>query len=93
MLGTKSRQEELVVSRQTFALMGQIHNEAFNSFSLSHSREWGLQHGFEMAIGVKGSVPRAAILNPDDRFGSKADIGAPPSNVRFTPESEHQSAR
>src|SRR5262249_42109456 len=26
------------------------------------------------------------------RFGSKADIGAPPSNVRFTPESGHRNS-
>jgi len=29
--------------------------------------------------------------SPNVRFGSKADIAAPPINVRFTPESGHQN--
>src|SRR5215813_6475836 len=34
-------------------------------------------------------VSRARTLRAHVRFGSKADIGAPPINVRFTPESRH----
>jgi hypothetical protein len=29
---------------------------------------------------------------PDVRFGSKADIGASPTNVRFTPKSGHRNS-
>jgi hypothetical protein len=32
---------------------------------------------------------RPELQNTDARFGSKADIEARQSNVRFTPESEH----
>jgi hypothetical protein len=50
----------------------------------------GLQQGFangEMGFRVRlhGSNPFAA----DVRFGSKADIAAPPTNVCFTPKSGH----
>jgi hypothetical protein len=50
----------------------------------------GLQQGFangEMGFRVRlhGSNPFAA----DVRFGSKADIEARPSDVRFTPKSGH----
>jgi hypothetical protein len=38
-------------------------------------------------ISLYGSNPLIAHV----RFGSKADIGAPPINVRFTPESRHKS--
>ena len=31
----------------------------------------------------------AGLRRADVRFGSKADIGAPPVDVRFTPESGH----
>ena len=32
-------------------------------------------------------------MPPEVRFGSKADIGAPPINVRYSAESGHGSAR
>src|SRR5215469_10390885 len=41
------------------------------------------------AVGLKRDSRRAFITSLNVRFGSKADIAAPPTNVRFTPKSRH----
>jgi hypothetical protein len=50
----------------------------------------GLQQGF--ATGGMGSdrhFARQQSSGPNVRFGSKADIGEGPTDVRFTPKSGH----
>jgi hypothetical protein len=51
-----------------------------------------LQQGF--ATGGMGSdrhFARQQSSGSNVRFGSKADIAAPPTNVRFAPKSRHKS--
>ena len=43
------------------------------------------------AIGVRRSCAGQQNQLANVRFGSKADIGAPPIDVRFTPESGHRA--
>jgi len=52
-----------------------------------------LQQGF--TTGGMGSDRHFAwqqSLGPNVRFGSKADIGGPPIDVRFTPKSGHRNS-
>jgi hypothetical protein len=43
-----------------------------------------------MALRLFGETAALRDFDPAyARFGSKADIAAPPTNVRFTPESGH----
>jgi len=45
--------------------------------------------GQGIVAGQTGTLEVARSGLGNVRFGSKADIGAPPSNVRFTPKSGH----
>ena len=50
-----------------------------------------LQQGFTIGgMGPDCHFARQQSLGPNVRFGSKADIAAPPTNVRFTPKSGHR---
>jgi len=44
-------------------------------------------------MGFDGHFAQQQFQATNVRFGSKADIEARPSNVRFTPKSGHGSAR
>ena len=46
-----------------------------------------------MVAGQTGSLEVEGSVLGNVRFGSKADIAAPPINVRFTPKSGHRLAR
>jgi hypothetical protein len=50
-----------------------------------------LQQGF--MISGMGSDPWQQSSGPNVRFRSKADVGAGPDHVRFTPKSEHLGER
>jgi hypothetical protein len=48
-----------------------------------------LHQGFATGeMGLRGQFARQQSLAAHVRFGSKADIAAPPTNVRFTPKSD-----
>jgi hypothetical protein len=50
-----------------------------------------LQQGFaERGMGSDRHFAWQQSSGPNVRFGSKADIAASPTNVRFTPESGHR---
>jgi len=52
----------------------------------------GLQQGFTTGgMGSDRHFARQQLSGPNVRFGSKADIAAPPTNVRFTPKSGHRN--
>jgi len=43
-------------------------------------------------VAIRAVAREVPVLKPADvRFGSKADIGAGPPDVRFTPKSGHQA--
>ena len=44
---------------------------------------------WRMEIEILREIHRYRFAKRGRRFGSKADIGAPPINVRFTPKSRH----
>jgi hypothetical protein len=79
---------------------------SFNEGASSHRRPQGsglcgkcfgvMRLHQEFAVGGMGFRERFAPHQSraaDVRFGSKADIAAPPTNVRFTPKSGHCGAR
>jgi hypothetical protein len=50
-----------------------------------------LQQGFAIdGMGFMGQFARQQCRAAHVRFGSKADIGFPPVDVRFTPKSRHR---
>jgi len=52
------------------------------------------KQGFETGeMGFRGQFARQQSRTLDVRFGSKADIEAPPTDVRFTPKSRHGDVR
>jgi len=51
-----------------------------------------LQQGFGInGMGQRDLIAARQFLAAHVRYGSKADIGAPPSDVCFTPKSGHQN--
>jgi hypothetical protein len=49
-----------------------------------------MSEAFGALAGASGKLPRGNDLLANVRFGSKADIGLPAVDVRFTPKSGHR---
>src|SRR6516162_6251460 len=70
-------------------IMQPVAHGEVSQLSLHGLREFDLDQN-----GLSTTLPGVTTMaTVDVRFGSKVDIEAPPSDVRFTPESGHGSPR